>query len=137
MDKNLKEKYIKIIEFLKQRRESNIKDIAKYVGDEWHSGVFKAILSYLSDYGYIKNTQSSTYVITPIGDKFESFEKTKEDESWAIRLAKSNIEANELQKTIALKNESDRKANKTYTWINIGIGIINLVLLAIQLLKVE
>jgi hypothetical protein len=43
-------------------------------------------------------------------------------------LAKSNIEANEL-------NKENARKNKYLTWINIAIGVLNLVLLGLQIFK--
>jgi hypothetical protein len=54
-------------------------------------------------------------------------EKENKREKLEIDLAKSNIEAN----TLNIENASK---NKWFTWINIAIGVLNLVLLAIQIL---
>lgn len=50
-------------------------------------------------------------------------------------LALSNLEANKLNKKIAKRNEQNEKKNRIATWINIGIGIINIGLLVWQILK--
>ena len=52
-------------------------------------------------------------------------------------LAISNLEANELNKKIAKQNRENEKLNKISTWINIGLGIINIALLVWQILKSE
>ena len=61
-------------------------------------------------------------------DELNRLEKLKEKETLETDLAKSNIEANVL-------NIENARKNKWYTWINIIIGVLNLVLLALQLLK--
>lgn len=50
-------------------------------------------------------------------------------------LTKSNLEANELNKTIAIENKLNEKKNRLATWINILIGILNIGLLLWQILK--
>jgi len=102
----------KIIDYLKLRPFANKKDIAKAVGESWHSGKFKAMLETLVDYNLIREIKTDTYKITPDGEKFESFEKLDEDKNWEVRLAKSNIEANVFQKTMARKN---------HTWMIVNI----------------
>ncbi|WP_395043117.1 hypothetical protein [Flavobacterium sp.] len=52
-----------------------------------------------------------------------------------LDLAKSNLEANKLNKKIAKQNEKNEKNNKIATWVNIGIGLINIGLLLWQILK--
>jgi hypothetical protein len=52
-------------------------------------------------------------------------------------LAKSNLEANELNRKIAKQNKENEKKNRVSTWINIGIGFINILLLIWQILKSE
>lgn len=61
--------------------------------------------------------------------------KQKEKEQLEIKLSKSNIEANKLNKKIAKTNEKNEKNNKITTWINIIIGIINISLLLWQILR--
>lgn len=61
------------------------------------------------------------------------FSKTKDN--LEIELAKSNLEANRLNKKNAKQNEKNEKNNKIATWINVGIGIINIGLLIWQILK--
>jgi hypothetical protein len=58
-----------------------------------------------------------------------SFAQEIENEELEIRLAKSNIEANELQKR-------NSKRNNVAMWINLFVGIINLGIIILQLLKV-
>lgn len=52
-----------------------------------------------------------------------------------LALAESNLEANKLNKKIAEQNQENEKKNQISTWINIGIGIINIGLLIWQILK--
>lgn len=67
-------------------------------------------------------------------DELDKIEKENEREKIEIELAKSNLEANELNKSIAAKNETDKKRNKTERIINISLGVLNLVLLVVQIL---
>jgi len=69
-----------------------------------------------------------------IQDEFKRIEEFSEKEKLEIELAKSNLEANELNKSIAAKNEKDKKQNKTERIINISLGVLNLVLLVVQIL---
>jgi hypothetical protein len=59
----------------------------------------------------------------------------EEKEKIQLELAKSNLEANELNKAIAKRNAKDQKNNRIATWINIGIGAINIGILIYQLLN--
>ena len=59
----------------------------------------------------------------------------KEREEIELKLAKSNLEANKLNKRIAKQNEKNEKTNRITTWINVVIGIINIGLLVWQILK--
>ena len=62
-------------------------------------------------------------------DKIQ-FLKTKEKEDLEIELAKSNIEANKINKKVAARNKKE-------TIINIILGLVNIGLLIWQLLKTE
>ena len=61
--------------------------------------------------------------------------QNREKEDLELNLAKSNLEANKLNKKIAKRNEKNERKNMITTWINIGIGIINVGLLVWQILK--
>lgn len=61
-------------------------------------------------------------------EQLKRIEKEKEREKIETDLAKSNIEANTL-------NIENARKNKWHTGINIAIGVLNLILLALQLLK--
>lgn len=63
--------------------------------------------------------------------------KLSEKETLEIDLAKSNLEANKLNKKIAKQNTENEKKNRFSTWVNIGIGFINAGLLIWQILKSE
>ena len=78
--------------------------------------------------------------LTEAGIIFSSFKEyeTKElKDKLEIDLANSNLEANKLNKKIAKNNAKNEKKNRISTWINIGIGIINVGLLIWQILKAE
>jgi hypothetical protein len=62
-------------------------------------------------------------------------QQKNEKDNLEHELAISNIEANKLNKKIAKRNEKNEKNNRIATWINIGIGIINISLLLWQVLK--
>ena len=61
--------------------------------------------------------------------------ENKEREEIEFKLAKSNLEANKLNKRIAKQNEKNEKKNRITTWLNIAIGIINVGLLIWQIIK--
>ncbi len=63
------------------------------------------------------------------------YEKDVEIENLELELAKSNIEANKLNKKVAKENAKNEKRNQISTWINIGIGILNIGILIWQILK--
>ena len=67
----------------------------------------------------------------------ETNNRNKLKDTLEIDLAKSNLEANELNKKIAKQNAKNEKKNRITTWINIGIGIINVGLLIWQIIKSE
>ncbi len=67
-------------------------------------------------------------------DELERKEKEEEREKLEIDLAKSNIEANELNKSIADKNDKNERKNTIGMWVNITTGVINILLIAIQIL---
>ena len=116
-----KAKLVEIIKYLKRKPIANKQDIAKEIGESWSNGKFKAMLETLIDYKLIREIKTDTYKITPEGEKFESFEKLEEDKNWEVRLAKSNIEANEFQKTMARKN---------HTWMIVNIIATTILCLA-------
>ncbi len=61
--------------------------------------------------------------------------ENQEKEELEFKLAKSNLEANKLNAKIAKQNKKNEKSNKITTWINIGVGIVNIALLIWQILK--
>ena len=63
--------------------------------------------------------------------------KIRERENLELDLAKSNLEANKLNKKIAKKNAKNEKFNRISTILNIIIGILNIGLLIWQILKAE
>lgn len=123
---------IKIIDYLKTRQIANRQDIAKYINVEWHSGKMLAMLSSLENDGLITKVKTNVYSISSKGEKFESFEKLEENELWQIRLAQSNIEANELQKQMAIKNEIKEMSNRRLMRISIAVGIVSIISIVVQ-----
>lgn len=81
--------------------------------------------------GWLKYLQIKRQIET-----LKHFNQT-EKENLEIELAKSNIEANKLNAKNAKHNDKDRQSNKIAMWINIAIGIINIGLITLQLLKSE
>ena len=67
--------------------------------------------------------------------KFVKKDNFKED--LEIKLAKSNLQANKINKKIAKKNTANEKFNRISTIINIIIGALNIGLLIWQLSKAE
>ena len=92
-------------------------------GKNWYEKTFKA-----NNYTFV--TELEKYMLS----KAENDTKNWEKEKLEIELAKSNLEANELNKSIVAKNEADKKRNKTERIINISLGVLNLVLLVVQIL---
>lgn len=122
-----KTELIKIIDYLKTRPIANRKDIAKAIDESWHSGKFKAMLETLIDYKLIREIKTDTYKITPDGEKFESFEKLDEDKNWEIKLAKSNIEANKLQKENFEFLKRKERLNRKLMIITIIVGVATVI----------
>ncbi|PWJ96815.1 hypothetical protein BC749_10992 [Flavobacterium araucananum] len=60
--------------------------------------------------------------------------KVKKEE-FEYLLAKSNLEANKLNKKIANQNLKNERNNKVTSWINIVLGAINIGLLIWQIIK--
>jgi hypothetical protein len=54
-------------------------------------------------------------------------------EQLETELAKSNIEANKLNAKIAEQNSQNESKNRIAMWVNISIGALNIVLIAIQI----
>ena len=77
------------------------------------------------------------YITDNENEKIETENRNKLKENLEIDLAKSNLKANELNKKIAKQNAKNEKKNRISTWVNIGIGIINIGLLIWQIIKSE
>jgi len=97
----------------------------------------KDFLCFITEFGFniANNGGWNKYLIeTEKAEKLLNEQKTIK-EKLEIDLAKSNIEANKLNEKIATQNKKNEKQNRISTWINIGIGIINIGLLIWQILK--
>lgn len=66
---------------------------------------------------------------------YENLIEENKNKRLEIDLAKSNLQANKLNKKIANQNEKNEKFNKYSTIINISIGVLNAGLLVWQILK--
>lgn len=98
----------------------------------------------INDLGLVEKVNNQFLMLTKNGWDFTSFndieskELAKElKENLEVDLAKSNLEANKLNKQIAKQNVKNEKKNRITTWVNIGIGIINIGLLIWQILKAD
>ena len=74
-------------------------------------------------------------VFKELQNKLNLKRKSEQKEQIELELAKSNLEANELNKKIAKHNSKNEKNNRIYMWINIFIGVLNAILLAWSILK--
>ncbi len=90
--------------------------------------------------------EGKLYRINIRGLNFTSFKEIEEKdlaktkaselkEKLEIDLAKSNIEANILNREIAKQNTKNQKKNNISTWVNIAIGILNFSALLWQIIK--
>ncbi len=79
--------------------------------------------------GWMKHLDDEAKLIAEKQSKIDARQQLETE------LAKSNIDANKLNKKIAEQNFKDKKSNKITTWTNIIIWILNLGLLVLQLLK--
>ncbi len=93
----------------------------------------------IDDLNLLDRIGTTSVRLTNKGWEFESFEKIEKENTdkakLELDLAKSNLESNKLNKEIAERNIKTEKRNIVFTWINIGIGVINLVLIAWQILQ--
>lgn len=67
-------------------------------------------------------------------DRLKKLEKENERDKLEIELAKSNLEANVLNKAIADKNAKNERKNTIGMWVNISVGVLNIILIAVQIL---
>lgn len=77
------------------------------------------------------------YITDIENENIETENRNKLKDTLEIDLAKSNLKANELNKKIAKQNTKNEKKNRISTWVNIGIGIINIGLLIWQIIRSE
>ena len=101
-----------------------------------------AITKMMGDLHLIESVGNHAYRLTLKGWEFTSFEELDQKEAQEkefgkleFELAKSNIEANKLNKEIAERNRKNEITNSFATWINVGFGLLNLILLIWQLIK--
>lgn len=95
---------------------------------------------------FIEKVDSQFYRLKIKGWEFTSFKEIEEKElakaksvaekeKLEIDLAKSNIEANILNREVAEQNTKNQKRNNISTWVNIVIGILNFLALMWQIIK--
>jgi hypothetical protein len=97
----------------------------------------KDFLCFITEFGLniVENGGWNKYLIeTEKAKKISQNQKTIKDKL-ELDLAKSNLEANELNKKIAKQNKKNEKRNRVSTWINIIIGILNFSALIWQIIK--
>lgn len=101
-----------------------------------------AVTRMMVDLGLIENVGNHAYRLTIKGWEFVSFEELEQKDAQEkelvkleFELAQSNIEANKLNKEVAERNRRNEKTNSIATWINVGIGLLNLAILIWQLTK--
>ncbi|WP_139249772.1 hypothetical protein [Mariniphaga anaerophila] len=118
---------LKVIYYLKKRGGiSNLNDIIKNVKELEKDYNKIPIMEGLKDYELIANTNSSStsYRLSAKGHEFETWDKFFFEKSLEIKLAKSNIEANELQKRYSNFNKTFLILNAVFAAINILIAIL-------------
>lgn len=141
---------------LKERRQLRIYDfkdneIITETKDKERKLEFSRLLSIIENYDAAKITRGeanwdiieaniNTQIIKSDGGFKSIFQKElgktkklEEKEQLEIDLTKSNLEANELNKLIAAKNHRNERKNAIGMWVNISIGVLNIVLIAIQI----
>ncbi|MCC4228183.1 hypothetical protein LL279_08250 [Zunongwangia profunda] len=91
----------------------------------------------ITEYGFniAKNGGWLNYLERKAEQEKQVKKEDKEKENLEFELAKSNLEANNLNKKIAKQNEKNQKNNRIATWINVSVGVINVGLLVWQILK--
>ena len=77
------------------------------------------------------------YITDIENENIETENRNKLKENLEIDLAKSNLEANELNRKIAKQNKENEKKNRVSTWANIIIGLLNFLALIWQIIKSE
>ena len=132
MTEKHKEIATKIILLLKNKGLVPRFEIANHVNIGQYKNDLSTVLETLKEDGLISETGNHIYKITTKGSMFESFEKLEEEMSLETRLAKSNLEANEFQKQMAIKNEIKEKSNRRLMRISIAVGIVSIISIVIQ-----
>ncbi|WP_203293887.1 hypothetical protein [Luteirhabdus pelagi] len=91
----------------------------------------------ITEYGFniAQNGGWLNFISTQKAERKKAEQENREKENLELELAKSNLEANKLNKKIAKQNAKNEKNNRIATWINVVIGIINIGLLIWQILK--
>ena len=98
---------------------------------------YKRIQLSTGGYEILNNGGWLKYITDNENEKTETAIRNKLKETLEIDLAKSNLEANELNRKIAKQNKENEKKNRVSTWVNIIIGLLNFLALIWQILKAE
>lgn len=89
------------------------------------------LIDRVGDHGYRLNMKGWEFKSF---EEIEKLEKAKQEkEILELELAKSNIEANTLNREIAIQNRKNERHNRKATYINILIGLLNISLLFWQI----
>lgn len=142
----MKEEHKEIIEniILEFKKDSNGKMYIDNFVRIFEDNNLRVMISKLliDDFEVVEKVNNQYLRLTKKGWEFTSFKEIESKEiakelkeSLEIDLAKSNLEANKLNRKIAKQNTENEKKNQVSTWVNIGIGIINIGLLVWQILK--
>lgn len=99
----------------------------------------KDFLCFITEFGLniVENGGWNKYLMETKKEEKALQEQKSIRDKLELDLANSNLEANELNKKIAKQNKENEKKNRISTWVNIGIGFINILLLIWQILKAE
>jgi DNA-binding transcriptional ArsR family regulator len=115
---------LKIISFLKEHNIKSKNEIATAIEADNSSSNFSIVMKLLLDEKLIIEYDHLNFYISPEGRRFESFKKLEDEKTLPIRLAESNIKANELQKIIADRNEENVIKNRKINRFNTVVAII-------------
>jgi len=92
-------------------------------------------LCFITEFGLniVENGGWNKYLIETKKAKNLSQEQKSIRDKLEVDLAKSNLEANDLNKKIAKQNKENERKNRFSTWVNIIIGILNFAVLIWQI----
>lgn len=121
-----------------------------YLSDEKRKLEFQRLIDYFENYNcadIIKHGCFNSLDKNQITQRFKNnggfggkyqeelklIKRVEERDKLETELAISNLEANALNKAIADKNDKNERKNTIGMWVNIIIGVLNIVLIVIQI----